>query len=93
MILANPPYVAKAETEAFPPEYKAEPLIAHVSGDDGLDIVRRILKDAPQHLNADGTLICEIGTGRHFIEAEFPQLNLVWLDTELSQGEVFLYRP
>jgi ribosomal protein L3 glutamine methyltransferase len=92
LILANPPYVAKAETDAFPPEYKAEPLMAHVSGEDGLDIVRRILKEAPKHLNAGGALICEIGTGRHFVEAEYPDLDLVWLDTEQSQGEVFLLR-
>jgi ribosomal protein L3 glutamine methyltransferase len=92
LILANPPYVAKAETEAFPPEYQAEPLMAHVSGEDGLDITRRILQEAPKHLNKGGTLICEIGTGRAIMEAEFPTLELMWLDTEESQGEVFLLR-
>jgi ribosomal protein L3 glutamine methyltransferase len=92
LILANPPYVAKAETEAFPPEYKAEPLMAHVSGTDGLDITRRILQEAPKHLNKGGTLICEIGTGRAIIETEFPDLELTWLDTEESRGEVFLLR-
>jgi ribosomal protein L3 glutamine methyltransferase len=92
LILANPPYVAKAETEAFPPEYKAEPLMAHISGADGLDITRRILNEARYHLNKGGALICEIGTGRPIIEAEFPELDLVWLDTELSSGEVFVLR-
>jgi ribosomal protein L3 glutamine methyltransferase len=92
LILANPPYVAKAETDAFPPEYKAEPLIAHISGEDGLDIVRLILKEAPKHLVKGGALVCEIGTGRHIIEAEYPNLDLVWLDTEQSHGEVFLLR-
>ena len=92
LILANPPYVAKAETEAFPPEYKAEPLMAHVSGVDGLDFTRRILNEAPKHLNKGGVLICEIGTGRAIIEAEFPALELLWLDTEESQGEMFLLR-
>jgi ribosomal protein L3 glutamine methyltransferase len=92
LVLANPPYVARAETDAFPPEYAAEPLMAHVSGEDGLDIVRRILKDIAKHLNPGGALVCEIGTGRHIIEAEFPGLELVWLDTEQSQGEVFLLK-
>jgi ribosomal protein L3 glutamine methyltransferase len=92
LILANPPYVAKAETDAFPPEYKAEPLMAHISGEDGLDITRRIIREAPSHLTRGGTLICEIGTGRAIIEAEFPQLELTWLDTELSTGEVFVLR-
>jgi ribosomal protein L3 glutamine methyltransferase len=89
LILANPPYVARAETDAFPPEYQAEPLMAHISCDDGLDIARRILKDVVKHLNPSGLLLCEIGTGRHILEAEFPSLDLLWLDTEQSQGEVF----
>lgn len=92
LILANPPYVAKAETEAFPPEYKAEPLMAHISGNDGLDITRRILKDVGKHLNKGGVLICEVGTGRAIIESEFPDLDLMWLDSEASRGEVFVLR-
>jgi ribosomal protein L3 glutamine methyltransferase len=92
LILANPPYVAAAEVKAFPPEYKKEPVIAHLGGNDGLDIVRRILKEAPSYLNDGGVLICEIGTGRETIEAEFPGLKLFWLDTEESSGEVFLLR-
>ena len=92
LILANPPYVAKAETEAFPPEYKAEPLLAHISGEDGLDLTRRIMREAPNHLTKGGLLICEIGTGRHIIENEFPERELMWLDTELSKGEVFVLR-
>jgi ribosomal protein L3 glutamine methyltransferase len=92
LILANPPYVAAAEVKAFPPEYKKEPIIAHLGGDDGLDIVRRILMEAPSHLNEGGVLICEIGTGREIVETEFPRLKLFWLDTEESSGEVFLFR-
>ena len=92
LILANPPYVAKAETDAFPPEYKAEPLMAHISGADGLDITRRIISEAEKYLKQGGLLICEIGTGRHIIAAEFPELDLMWLDTELSKGEVFVLR-
>lgn len=92
LIIANPPYVAAAEVKAFPPEYRKEPHLAHLGGHDGLDIVRRILKEAPRHLNSDGVLICEIGTGRDIIEAEFPDLELLWLDTEESFGEVFLLK-
>lgn len=92
IILANPPYVAAAEVNAFPPEYRKEPVMAHLGGDDGLDIVRRILNEAPAHLNEGGVLICEIGTGRAIIETEFAGLGLLWLDTEESSGEVFLLR-
>jgi ribosomal protein L3 glutamine methyltransferase len=92
LIIANPPYVAEAEVKAFPPEYKTEPKLAHIGGEDGLDLVRRIIAEAPQHLNKGGTLICEIGTGRHIIETEYPALDLFWLSTEESDGEVFLMR-
>jgi ribosomal protein L3 glutamine methyltransferase len=92
LIIANPPYVAKAEVEAFPPEYKAEPQMAHLGGADGFDLVRRIIEEAPQHLNKGGTLICEIGTGAEIIEAEFPKHQFFWLDTEESVSEVFLLR-
>ena len=59
------------------------------SGLDGLDIVRRILAAAPDHLNPGGGLLCEIGTGREILEAEYPNLDFLWLDTEESEGEVF----
>jgi ribosomal protein L3 glutamine methyltransferase len=89
LIISNPPYVAKAEVDAFPPEYAHEPVIAHLGGSDGLDIVRRILDEAPRHLNQGGGLICEIGTGREILEAEFSTLDFLWLETEESSGEVF----
>jgi len=89
LIITNPPYVALGEVEAFPAEYAHEPQMAHLGGEDGLDIVRRILADAGRHLTPQGGLICEIGTGRAFLEAEFPDLPFIWLDTETSEGEVF----
>jgi ribosomal protein L3 glutamine methyltransferase len=92
LILANPPYVAKAEIAAFPAEYKKEPVMAHLGGLDGLDIVRRIIKEAPDYLNESGVLICEIGTGRDIIDAEFPNADLLWLDAENASGEVFMMK-
>lgn len=89
LIISNPPYVAGAEVHAFPPEYGHEPVMAHIGGDDGLDIVRRILEDAAGHLNPGGGLLCEIGTGRELLVADYPHLDFLWLDTEESQGEVF----
>ena len=88
-IIANPPYVAKAEVDAFPPEYAAEPQMAHLGGADGFDLVRRILLDAPTYLNKGGGLLCEVGTGGEILEAEFPQFNFLWLDAEEAEGEVF----
>jgi ribosomal protein L3 glutamine methyltransferase len=89
LIITNPPYVAAAEVAAFPPEYANEPQMAHLGGADGLDLVRRILAEAPAHLTPEGGLICEIGTGRHILEDEYPALPFTWLDTEQSEGEVF----
>ncbi|MCZ8316653.1 50S ribosomal protein L3 N(5)-glutamine methyltransferase [Phreatobacter sp.] len=88
LIITNPPYVAQGEVDAFPAEFKAEPVMAHLGGADGLDIVRRILREAGNHLTPDGGLLCEIGTGRDILEEEF-DLPFLWLDSEESEGEVF----
>ena len=92
LIITNPPYVATAEADAFPPEYAHEPRMAHVGGDDGFELVREIIKQAPKHLNRGGGLLCEIGIGREILEAEFPKLNFFWLDSEESEGEVFFLK-
>ncbi|HUR43405.1 MAG TPA: 50S ribosomal protein L3 N(5)-glutamine methyltransferase [Aestuariivirga sp.] len=88
-IISNPPYVSNAEVKAFPPEYAHEPEMAHLGGADGLDIVRRILAGATNHLNPGGALLCEVGEGRDILIADFPDLDFLWLDTEESEGEVF----
>ena len=92
VILTNPPYVDADAVAAFPPEYAAEPRMAHAGGADGLDVVRRILAEAPRRLTAGGALVCEIGRGRDLILRDYPDLPFVWLDTEESAGEVFLLR-
>ena len=92
LILTNPPYVDAEAIAAFPPEYAAEPRLAHAGGTDGLDIVRRILGEAPDHLTPEGRLVCEIGRGQDRLVRDYPDLPFVWLDTEESAGEVFLLR-
>jgi ribosomal protein L3 glutamine methyltransferase len=89
LIIANPPYVTAGAVAAFPPEYKAEPQMAHAGGGDGLDLVRRILDMAPRFLAPDGMLIVEIGEARDALEAARPEFPFLWLDTETSEGEVF----
>ncbi len=92
VILTNPPYVDAESLAAFPPEFAAEPKIAHAGGKDGLDIVRRILAEARGHLNPGGALVCEIGQGRGRLEEEYPDFGWIWLDTRESEGEVFFIR-
>jgi ribosomal protein L3 glutamine methyltransferase len=89
LIISNPPYVDAEGMAALPRECRAEPKLAFDGGTDGLDIVRRILDEAAAHLTPQGGLLCEIGRGRGPVEDAFPQLPLLWLDTEESDGEVF----
>jgi ribosomal protein L3 glutamine methyltransferase len=89
LIISNPPYVDAEGMASLPPECRAEPKLAFDGGADGLDVVRRILRDAPNHLTPEGGLLCEIGRGRERIDEAFPELPLLWLDTEDSEGEVF----
>jgi ribosomal protein L3 glutamine methyltransferase len=89
LIISNPPYVDAEGMAELPRECRAEPRLAFDGGADGLDIIRRILKEAGPHLTPQGGLLCEIGRGREWLEAAFPQLPLLWLDTEESDGEVF----
>jgi ribosomal protein L3 glutamine methyltransferase len=89
LIISNPPYVDAEGMAGLPRECRAEPKLAFDGGADGLDIVRRILDQAASHLTPQGGLLCEIGRGREALEAAYPQLPLLWLDTEDSQAEVF----
>jgi ribosomal protein L3 glutamine methyltransferase len=89
LIISNPPYVDAQGMAGLPRECRAEPKLALDGGADGLTIVRRILREAGAHLTPQGGLLCEIGRGRGRLEAAFPQLPLLWLDTAESDGEVF----
>jgi ribosomal protein L3 glutamine methyltransferase len=89
MIISNPPYVDAEGMAELPRECRAEPKLAFDGGADGLDMIRRILQEAERHLTPEGGLLCEIGRGRERLEAAFPQLPLLWLDSEESEGEVF----
>jgi len=89
IIISNPPYVDAEGMASLPRECRAEPKLAFDGGDDGLDIVRRILDEAAAHLTPDGGLLCEIGRCRPALEAAYPRLPLMWLDTEDSEAEVF----
>ena len=89
LIISNPPYVDAQGMADLPRECRTEPKLAFDGGADGLDIVRRILDEAAAHLTPQGGLLCEIGRCRPQLEAAYPQLPLLWLDTEDSKGEVF----
>ena len=89
LIISNPPYVDAQGMADLPRECRFEPTMAFDGGDDGLDIVRRIMAEAATHLVPDGGLLCEIGRCRPAMDEAFADLPLLWLDTEDSEGEVF----
>ena len=90
LIVSNPPYVNADSMAALPPEYRAEPQLALAGGQDGLDIVRRILSGAGAALDRDGLLVVEIGHNREALERAFPRLSFTWLETSGGDGFVFL---
>ncbi|MGE5467161.1 MAG: 50S ribosomal protein L3 N(5)-glutamine methyltransferase [Ignavibacteria bacterium] len=92
LIISNPPYVTAAAMETLPPEYRHEPAMALGAGDDGLDVVRRILDGAAAHLKPGGVLAVEVGHNRDIVEAAFPEMPLTWIDTPSSEDKIFLIR-
>jgi ribosomal protein L3 glutamine methyltransferase len=90
LIVSNPPYVNADSMAALPPEYRAEPQMALAGGEDGLDIVRRIVSGAGTLLDQDGLLVVEIGHNRETLEQAFPRLPFTWLETSGGDGFVFL---
>ena len=90
LILCNPPYVNQASMDALPPEFKNEPALALAGGTDGMDFIRRLLLQVPQHLTPDGVLVLEIGHERPHFDAAFPALDVVWLPTSAGDDQVLL---
>ena len=94
LILCNPPYVNAQSMAELPAEYKAEPAIAlsgnQAGGVDGMDFVRTLLKQAPQHMSSNAVMVLEIGNERPFFEAAFPTLEVVWLETSAGEDQVLL---
>lgn len=90
LIIANPPYVTAESMAALPGEYRHEPALALAAGADGLDIVRRIFRQAARHLKPAGLLAVEVGHNRALVEAAFPELPLTWIDAPDGAGKIFL---
>ncbi len=90
LIISNPPYVNTRSMGKLPAEYRHEPRLALAGGDDGMDIVRTIIEQAPAHLSDEGLLVIEIGHERAFFEAAFPELEPIWLDTAEASDQILL---
>ena len=94
LILCNPPYVNAKSMAALPPEYQAEPALAldgnRLGGSDGMDFIRGLLREAPQHMSEHAVLVLEIGNERDHFEAAFPGLEVLWLETSAGDYQVLL---
>ena len=90
LILSNPPYVDAADLASMPAEYRHEPERALGSGEDGLDLVRRMLAEAADHLTEKGVLIVEVGNSQVHVEALYPEVDFTWLEFERGGHGVFL---
>lgn len=94
LILCNPPYVSRAAMQSLPAEYRAEPALALDGGaqgaDDGMDFVRHLLAQAPEHMNEGAVLVLEIGNERAHFERAFPRLEAYWPATSVGTDPVVL---
>jgi ribosomal protein L3 glutamine methyltransferase len=90
LIVSNPPYVPTAEVDALAPEFRHEPRMALEAGTDGMSLVERILREAPEHLTEQGVLVCEIGGSRQGFEARFPNLPAAWPEFARGGDGVFV---
>ncbi|MDN5781095.1 MAG: 50S ribosomal protein L3 N(5)-glutamine methyltransferase [Luteimonas sp.] len=89
LIVTNPPYVTNDETDALPKEYSYEPEMGLRAGDDGLDLVLKILCDAPLHLSEDGLLVCEVGESERALVKLLPDVEFAWIEFKVGQMGIF----
>ena len=92
LIITNPPYVTTASMARLPAEYRHEPALALGAGDDGMDVVRRILREAKDHLTENGIIVVEVGDGLEAVEAMYPNLPITWLTVSGGDDQVFMAR-
>lgn len=90
LILCNPPYVNAQSMSNLPAEYRAEPELALAGGTDGMDFIRKLLRDAPARMSEHAVLVLEIGNEREFFEAAFPALPVFWIETSAGEDQVLL---
>jgi ribosomal protein L3 glutamine methyltransferase len=92
LILTNPPYVAAPAMRKLPSEYRHEPRLALAGGTDGLDLVKKIIGQAPAHLSAGAIVVCEIGDRRRALDLAYPRMDFIWPQTAAGAGHVFVLR-
>lgn len=90
LIISNPPYVDRPSMMALPKEYRAEPELALAGGEDGLSVVRSLMRRARSYLNRGGKLVVELGHNRAALEQAYPDVDFTWLTVSAGDDFVFL---
>ena len=90
LIICNPPYVNAASMRKLPTEYHAEPALALAGGEDGMDLIRKIIANAPDYLSERGALVLEIGNEVEHFHKAFPQIPVIWMDVSAGNEQVLL---
>ncbi len=90
LIVCNPPYVNAASMAQLPPEFRAEPSLALAGGEDGMDFIRTLLRQAAPRMREKAVLVLEVGHERSHFERAFPELAPVWLETSAGSDQVLL---
>lgn len=90
LIVSNPPYVDAEDMADLPPEFLREPELGLASGRDGLDLTRRLLAEAADHLNEDGLLVIEVGNSQWALEQSFPEVPFLWAEFENGGQGIFV---
>ncbi|MCM2679232.1 50S ribosomal protein L3 N(5)-glutamine methyltransferase [Echinimonas agarilytica] len=90
LIVSNPPYVDAEDMADLPEEYQHEPELALAAGHDGLDLVRRMLREAPDHLAENGLLVCEVGNSQVHMQHAFPDVPFIWIEFQNGGDGIFV---
>ena len=90
LIICNPPYVNANSMNALPAEYHAEPALALAGGDDGMDLIRRIIANAADYLSERGAILIEIGNEYENFKKAFPQIPVIWMEVSAGEEQVLL---
>jgi ribosomal protein L3 glutamine methyltransferase len=90
LIICNPPYVNANSMNTLPAEYQAEPALALAGGEDGMDLIRKIIASAPDYLSERGAIVIEIGNEYEHFKKAFPQIPAIWMEVSAGDKQVLL---
>ncbi|MGQ9374937.1 50S ribosomal protein L3 N(5)-glutamine methyltransferase [Acinetobacter tandoii] len=89
LIVSNPPYVDAEDMADLPDEFRHEPELALAAGQDGLDLVRKMLAQAADYLTEDGLIVIEVGNSEWAMKQNFNTIDFHWLKFQKGGSGIF----